>query len=79
MNIITSSVVMKSEPIETSPLETECLFGETVEILDKHFDWVYCKLETDNYCGWIKKKGLGKSNTNGNIDWSYDNDCYKYC
>ena len=61
MNIITSSVVMKSEPIETSPLETECLFGETVEILDKHFDWVYCKLETDNYCGWIKKKGLGKS------------------
>ena len=52
---------MKSEPIETSPLETECLFGETVEILDKHFDWVYCKLETDNYCGWIKKKGLGKS------------------
>ena len=61
MNIITSSVVMKSEPIETSPLETECLFGETVEILDKHLDWVYCKLETDNYCGWIKKKGLGKS------------------
>ena len=56
MKIITSSIVMKSEPIETSPLETECLFGETVEILDKHFDWVYCKLETDNYCGWIKKK-----------------------
>ena len=25
---------MKSEPIETSALETECLFGETVEILD---------------------------------------------
>ena len=60
MNIINPSVFMKSEPTETSPLETECLFGETVEILEDCFDWVYCKLNTDNYCGWIKKKALGK-------------------
>ena len=60
MNIINSSVFMKSKPTQTSSLETECLFGETVQILDKHFDWVYCKLETDNYFGWIKKEGLGK-------------------
>ena len=60
MNIINSSVFMKSEPNETSPLETECLFGETVEILEECLDWVYCKLNTDNYCGWIKKEGLGK-------------------
>ena len=51
---------MKSEPSDTSPLETECLFGETIEVLDKHFDWVYCKLKTDDYCGWVKKDGLGK-------------------
>ena len=56
MNIINSSVIMKTEPTETSPLETECLYGETVEILNNHCDWVYCKLITDNYCGWIKKK-----------------------
>tara|TARA_A100001015_G_C14865427_1_gene662086 strand:- start:259 stop:1014 length:756 start_codon:yes stop_codon:yes gene_type:complete len=60
MNIINSSVLMKSEPTETSPLETECLFGERVEILEDRLDWVYCKLITDNYCGWIKKEGLGK-------------------
>ena len=60
MNIINSSLFMKSEPSETSPLETECLFGESVQILEEHLDWVYCKLNTDNYCGWIKKKGLGK-------------------
>tara|TARA_B100000900_G_scaffold369010_1_gene346581 strand:+ start:246 stop:998 length:753 start_codon:yes stop_codon:yes gene_type:complete len=60
MNIIKSSVSMKSEPIETSSLETECLFGETVEILDETFDWVYCKLNTDSYHGWVKKEGLGK-------------------
>ena len=60
MNIINSSVSMKSEPTERSTLETECLFGETVEILEEHLDWVYCKLSTDNYCGWIKKEGLHK-------------------
>ena len=56
MNIINSSVFMKSQPSETSLLETECLFGESVQILDEFSDWVYCKLKTDNYYGWIKKK-----------------------
>lgn len=60
MNIIDPSVFMKSEPSETSLLETECLFGETVQILNEHLDWAYCKLDTDNYYGWVKKKGLGK-------------------
>jgi len=60
MNIINSSLDMKSEPNETSSLETECLFGETVEVIDEHSNWVYCKLKTDNYYGWVKKKGLGK-------------------
>ena len=57
MNIINSSVAMRSEPFESSALETECLFGERVDIIEEHLDWVYCKLRTDNYCGWIKKKG----------------------
>ena len=61
MNIINSSVFMRSEPTETSPLETECLFGETVEILDESLNWVYCKLNTDSYHGWVKKEGLGKT------------------
>ena len=61
MNIINSSVFMKSEPTETSSLETECLFGETVEILEECLDWVYCKLNTDNYCGWVNKEGLGNA------------------
>ena len=60
MNIIKSSVYMKSNTTEISSLETECLFGEKVTILDEHLDWVYCKLVTDNYCGWIKKNSLGQ-------------------
>ena len=62
MNIITSSTFIKSKPSEASCLETECLFGETVEILDFYLDWVYCKLVTDNYYGWIKKSDLGQLN-----------------
>lgn len=59
MNIIKPSSSMRSKPIETSELETECLYGEILEILDKHLDWYYCKLKTDNYHGWVKKKNLG--------------------
>ena len=60
MNVVSSSILMKSEPSDESSLETECLFGETVEIFKEHLDWVYCRLNTDNYYGWVKKRGLGK-------------------
>lgn len=60
MNVITPSTSMRFEPSELSELETECLFGETVLILDKHKDWYYCKLLTDNYCGWVQKLNLGE-------------------
>ncbi len=52
---------MKSSPSNGSALETECLFGEKIEILKENYDWVYCKLATDNYLGWIKKNNIGKS------------------
>ena len=61
MNIISPSAAMRSQATETSSLETECLFGETVTILEKKADWYYCKLLTDNYCGWIKAIHLGKT------------------
>ena len=37
MNIISSSAYMKANNLITSPLETECLFGEQVEIIEEHF------------------------------------------
>ena len=61
MNVIRSSIAMKLEPSDESTLETECLFGETVEVLDEYLDWVYCMLTTDGYHGWVRKEGLGKS------------------
>jgi hypothetical protein len=55
MNIIKSSAYMNSNTTGASSIETECLFGEMVEILDEHLDWVCCKLITDNYCVGLKK------------------------
>ena len=60
MKIIKPSSPMRLEPSEASNLETECLFGETLTIIDKYKDWYYCKLLTDNYCGWVQKKYLGE-------------------
>lgn len=59
MNIIKPSANLNNRPLTTSTLETECLFGEFVEIIDQNNNWVFCKLETDNYYGWIQKKKLG--------------------
>ena len=59
MNVIKPSIPMRSEPNEISELETECLFGETVKVLDEYLNWYYCELLTDNYVGWVPKKNLG--------------------
>jgi cell wall-associated NlpC family hydrolase len=56
MNVIKASIRMTNKPSENSKLETECLFGEELKVLDSFSDWLYCRLLTDNYLGWIKKK-----------------------
>ena len=58
MNVIKSSIQMRFRPDKTSNLETECLFGECLTIIDEYLDWYYCRLLTDNYHGWVKKKYL---------------------
>lgn len=59
MNIIKSSTPMKLKPNDSAPLETECLFGEKLEIIKENIEWIFGKLLTDNYLGWVKKKDLG--------------------
>lgn len=62
MNIIKPSAELRSQPVETSLLETECLYGESIQILKEKPKWVYCRLLTDNYAGWLKKENLGNLN-----------------
>lgn len=40
MNVIRPSIPMRTDPNETSSLETECLFGETITILDTYQDFL---------------------------------------
>lgn len=67
MNVVRPSIPMRSLPDKLSGLETECLFGETLVILDENLNWYYCKLITDNYCGWVQKKNLGETNPTTHI------------
>lgn len=57
-------IVKPSAPImllnsHQSELLTEGLFGETFIIKDLKKDWVYGKLETDRYVGWMHIENFG--------------------
>jgi len=62
MKVIKPSTPMKAEASQNSNLETECLFGENLTILEEVQNWCYCKLKTDNYLGWVSKYDLGYMN-----------------
>ena len=62
MEVIIPSCPFYERPDEDAPLISECLFGESIRVLDKDDSWVYGKLLTDEYEGWTKKKYLGQSN-----------------
>lgn len=49
--------MMKSPNIH-SELISECLFGETIEVIRKEKDWYLSKLTTDEYIGWINSNCL---------------------
>ena len=59
MNVIFPSIAMRLKPDQDECLETECLFGEKLEIIDSYKEWFFCKLLTDKYAGWVTKKSLG--------------------
>ena len=58
--IIVSCAAVRHKNSDASELETQALFGETVEILDTKNQWNYCKTYIDNYFGWIHSNCLGE-------------------
>ena len=59
LQIVTASAGMFQEPKSSSMLLNESLFGETIHALKHKNGYVYCKLLTDGYEGWIKFSNLG--------------------
>lgn len=43
---------------KATSIETQCLFGETLEVLETKKNWSFCKCLLDNYKGWIENKYL---------------------
>ena len=58
--IITPVSDLRKRPDNTSELETQCLLGEKVSLLEEKNNWGYCKCELDNYYGWISLSELGQ-------------------
>lgn len=62
--IITPSAPMRHGPDSMSGLETDALFGESVNILNEGDEgaagWVRVRLETDDYEAWVERTTLGK-------------------
>ncbi len=54
-----SFVNLKSKSNDQVSIETQILFGETIEILKIFKNKVFCRNIFDNYEGWINKKSLG--------------------
>lgn len=53
-NICKPSTILKSAPNENSNIETECLYGEKVKVLESVGKWIKCITLLDKYEGWIK-------------------------
>lgn len=53
-------IPVRSEPSESSRLETQILFGESFEILQRRNKWAYVRLRYDGYEGWIDDKLIEK-------------------
>ncbi len=53
-------VEVRAEPSERSELETQILFGEQIEIIEKRDTWYQIRNLADNYTGWISKESITK-------------------
>lgn len=51
---------LMQKPNLGSSLESQLLFGENVEIINKNNHWIFCRSMEDNYKGWVKSDCIGE-------------------
>jgi len=51
-----SLVPVRKEFSDKSEMVTQLLFGDLIEILDKHKNWYKIRIIADEYQGWIDQK-----------------------
>ena len=52
---------------EDSNLETQCLFGEEVIVIEEKGAWSKVKCKLDDYVGWLKKSNLSDNTSTSHI------------
>jgi cell wall-associated NlpC family hydrolase len=57
MMICAPSLAIRQDPSSMAPLDTEALYGETVEIIERAGHYARVRLATDGYEGWIECAG----------------------
>lgn len=51
-----SNIPLRIEPSDRSEIVSQILFGEHFLVLEKRNQWIYIKLQYDDYEGWIDEK-----------------------
>ncbi len=51
-----NNIPLRLEPLDTSEMISQVLFGEHFSILESEKNWFYIRLDFDGYRGWIDKK-----------------------
>lgn len=59
--VVAASAPLRRAPDANAPLETEALFGETVNVYDEQDGWAWAQLDRDQYIGYLPSAALGPS------------------
>ncbi|MEL6266638.1 MAG: peptidase P60, partial [Pseudomonadota bacterium] len=58
MTVAAPLAPLRRAPAEDAPLDTECLFGETVTVYDTAGGWAWVQCATDGYVGYLPDAAL---------------------
>ncbi|MFP4313741.1 MAG: hypothetical protein ACLFR0_05375, partial [Alphaproteobacteria bacterium] len=58
--VVTRSAPMRAAPDPYAEMTSELLFGETVETISHHGNFLKCKNLGDDYEGFVEKSGLSE-------------------
>lgn len=57
--VVHAKAPLRREPADSSPLETEALFGESVCVFEEVDGWAWGQMQTDGYVGYLPLAALG--------------------
>lgn len=56
--VVAGRAAMRRAPDPAAPIETFCLYGETVQVFDDKAGWAWCQAAFDGYVGYLETRAL---------------------